>query len=48
MAYLKKVMAEIDSGKAKLVEHDLIEEWAYEGVVGWAGMGGISIMADAG
>ena len=26
MAYLKKVMAEIDSGKAKLVEHDLIEE----------------------
>jgi len=26
MAYLKKVMAEIDSGKARLVEHNLIEE----------------------
>jgi len=26
MEYLKKVISEIDSGKAKLVEHDLIEE----------------------
>ena len=26
MAYLKKVIAEIDSGKARLVEHGLIEE----------------------
>ena len=25
--YLKKVIADIESGKAKLVEHDLIEEW---------------------
>lgn len=25
MEYLKKVISEIDSGKAKLVEHDLIE-----------------------
>ena len=24
--YLKKVIADIESGKAKLVEHDLIEE----------------------
>ena len=26
MAYLKKVIAEIDSGQARLVEHGLIEE----------------------
>lgn len=26
MKYLKKVIADIESGKAKLVEHDLIEE----------------------
>ena len=25
--YLEKVIADIESGKAKLVEHDLIEEW---------------------
>ena len=25
MEYLKKVISEIDSGKAKLIEHDLIE-----------------------
>ena len=27
MKYLEKVIADIESGKAKLVEHDLIEEW---------------------
>ena len=27
MRYLEKVIADIESGKAKLVEHDLIEEW---------------------
>ena len=26
MKYLEKVIADIESGKAKLVEHDLIEE----------------------
>ena len=26
MAYLRKVVSEIDSGKAKLYEHDLIED----------------------
>ena len=25
--YLEKVIADIESGKAKLVEHDLLEEW---------------------
>ena len=27
MRYLEKVITDIESGKAKLVEHDLIEEW---------------------
>lgn len=27
MKYLEKVITDIESGKAKLVEHDLIEEW---------------------
>lgn len=27
MKYLEKVIADIESGKVKLVEHDLIEEW---------------------
>ena len=27
MKYLEKVIADIESGKAKLLEHDLIEEW---------------------
>ena len=27
MKYLEKVIADIESGKAKLVENDLIEEW---------------------
>ena len=27
MKYLEKVIADIESGKAKLIEHDLIEEW---------------------
>ena len=27
MRYLEKVIVDIESGKAKLVEHDLIEEW---------------------
>ena len=26
MAYLKKILEEIDSGKARLVEHELIED----------------------
>ena len=27
MKYLEKVITDIESGKSKLVEHDLIEEW---------------------